>query len=110
MENYHEPASHDPSEVVAGRFVGMAVFLLGIGLLILAFVVTYQAFHNPDLIIPRQLLKATTAASTTGLYIVIALKLVLLFAMGYIGSLIAARGAQLFFSARKEARRAATSD
>ena len=88
----------------------MAVFLLGIGLLVLAFVLTYQAFHNPDLIIPRHFTAGPTGAPPTVVYLQIALKLVLLFAMGYIASLIAARGAQLFFSARKEARRAAAGD
>jgi hypothetical protein len=106
----HIDTGRDPSEIIAGRFVGMAVFLLGIGLLVLAFVMTYQTFHNPALLVPERYLSDPKAAVTSTVALLIGLKLILLFAMGYLASLIASRGAQLFFAARKEARRVSAGD
>ena len=99
------PREREPSEQVAGRFVGLLVFLGGIALLALAFTLAYQAFHNPELIIPLRELRRTPAPAPATVYVPAVLRLILLFAMGYIASLIAARGAQMFFSARRGARR-----
>ncbi len=96
----------EPGEHIAGRFIGILVFLGGIAMLVLAFVLAYQAFHDPKVIIPAAALNAKPAANPTVVYLTMGLRLVLLFVMGYIGSLIAARGAQLFFSARRELRSA----
>jgi len=92
----------EPSEQIAGRFVGMLVFLAGIAMLIFAFVLTFRAFNNPNLIVPMAALQRIPPPSPAAVYLPALLRLILLFAMGYIGSLIAARGAQLFFSARRE--------
>lgn len=108
VNNYHE--GQEPSEQIAGRFVGIGVFLAGIVLLVLTFVLAYQAFHNPDILLPMRDLQRTPPVSPTLFYARAALLLLLLFVMGYVASLIAARGAQLFFSARKEARRGITGD
>lgn len=109
-DRYDEIETTEPSEQVAGRFIGMVVFLAGIVMLVLAFILAYQAFHDPELIIPLGELHKTPPSSPAAVYAPTALRLILLFAMGYIGSLIAARGAQMFFSARKEVRRAAPGD
>jgi drug/metabolite transporter (DMT)-like permease len=94
----------EPGEHIAGRVIGILVFLGGIAMLVLAFVLAYNAFNRPDMIIPADALKHTPAPNPTVVYLTMALRLILLFVMGYIGSLIAARGAQLFFSARRELR------
>lgn len=110
VDHYTDAEDREPAVQVAGRLVGMIVFLAGIVMLVLAFTLAYQAFHNPDMIIPPGTLTSTTATVPSAVYGLVLLRLVLLFAMGYIGSLIAARGAQLFFSARREARRVITGD
>jgi hypothetical protein len=96
-----EKAPREPAEHTAGRFVGILVFLAGIALLVLTFNIAYQAFHQPDILLPLRYLQSPKV-SPTFIYMRAALLLVLLFVMGYVASLIAARGAQLFFSARKE--------
>ena len=49
----------EPSEQIAGRFVGIAVFLAGIILLVLTFALAYHGFHDTDFLLPRQTLRAT---------------------------------------------------
>lgn len=110
VDHFEEQVDNEPSEQIAGRFVGIAVFLAGIILLVLTFVLAYQAFHNPDLLLPMRDLQRTPPTPTSYFYARAGLLLVLLFAMGYVASLIAARGAQLFFTARKEVRRGTLSD
>lgn len=111
VESYDEAVEREPSEQIAGRFFGLVVFLVGIAILIFTFALTYQAFQNVDLIISAKDITGSTTAPTTNLVVIrVVLRFLLLIAMGYIGSLIAARGAQFFFSARKEVRRATTGD
>ncbi|HEY3376687.1 MAG TPA: hypothetical protein VGL77_04250 [Armatimonadota bacterium] len=109
-ENFHEVEGREPSEQVAGRFVGIVVFLAGIILLVLTFVLAYQAFHNPELLLPMHVMQTPTTVPPNFFYARAGLLLILLFVMGYVASLIAARGAQLFFTARKEVRSVVTSD
>jgi uncharacterized protein YqhQ len=104
QDNADTPAQ-EPSVQVAGRFVGMAVFLAGIALLVLTFVMAFQAFRNPEFFVPIQALNATPAPSTAAVLVPAIIKFILLIAMVYISSLIAGRGAQLFLYSRKEARR-----
>lgn len=96
----------EPAEQTVARFLGMLVFAGGIALLGMTFLLAFNAFHKPDMIIAHNDL----SVKTLDVYLIVLLKLVLLFAMGYIGSLIAARGAQLFFSARRIERHAAAGD
>ena len=103
-EQFDEKEEHEPAEEIAGRFVGIAVFLAGIVLLVLTFVLAYQAFHNPEILLARSDLQSPNA-SASYVYARAGLLLILLFVMGYVASLIAARGAQMFFSARKEVQR-----
>lgn len=93
--------TREPAEHIAGRFVGMVVFLAGIVLLVMTFNMAYQAFHQPDILLPLRSVQSPTA-SASYVYARAGVLLMLLFVMGYLASLIAARGAQMFFSARKE--------
>lgn len=110
VETFTDVETREPAIQIAGRFLGIVVFLVGIAMLGLAFSLAYRAFNEPDLLIPMQDLTRITATMPSLVYLRIVLKLVLLFAMGYIGSLVAARGAYLFFSAKREVRRAITGD
>jgi hypothetical protein len=98
------PTNREPSEHIAGRIIGMLVFLGGIALLVLTFVLAYQGFHNTDILLPMRDLARTSHTPPSYVYARAGLLLILLFVMGYVASLIASRGAQLFFSARKEVR------
>ena len=106
-ENPAERREREPAEHIAGRVLGIGVFLAGIAMLIIAFVLAFQAFHDPDKIIPLGQLDVKPAPNPTKTYLIMFLRLLLLFIMGYLGSLIAARGAHLFFTARREPQRAA---
>ncbi|MHB9129463.1 MAG: hypothetical protein ACYDBB_00040 [Armatimonadota bacterium] len=107
VDDVNNVESNEPSEQIAGRFVGMLVFLTGIAMLVVVFITAYLAFRDPGLIVPLSQLKQTPPPPPALVYLPAILKIILLFAMGYFGSLIAARGAQFFFSAKKEVRRAA---
>ena len=111
VETFNDVEVREPAIQIAGRFLGIVVFLVGIAMLGLTFSLAYQAFQNTDLLIPVALLEKEPPPSLlTAVVIPVTLKLILLFAMGYLGSLIAARGAYLFFSAKREVRRAITGD
>lgn len=110
MENeIEEKSRREPITHAAGRLVGMLVFLSGIALLVFTFVLAYQAFQNPNLILPLKELQRDPPVPASYFYARAFLLLILLFVMGFVSSLIAARGAQLFFTARSgEVRRAVT--
>jgi len=110
VEIYNEVEVREPPIQIAGRFLGIVVFLVGIAMLGLAFSLAYRAFNDPDMLISIPDISGSTAAVPILVWVRVVLKLILLFAMGYIGSLVAARGAHLFFSAKREARRAITGD
>jgi len=110
VDSYHETEIREPAIQTAGRFLGVVVFLVGIGMLAMAFVLAFKAFSHPDLLISIAALKQVPPPPPALVYVPTILKLLLLFVMGYIGSLIAARGAQFFFSAKREGRRAITGD
>ena len=109
-DNYHESEGREPAIQIAGRFLGVVVFLVGIGMLAMAFMLAFKAFSNPDMLISTAALRKVPPPPPAVVYVPTALKLLLLFVMGYIGSLVAARGAQFFFSAKREARRAISGD
>ena len=111
IETYQEIEVREPPIQIAGRFLGIVVFLVGIAMLGLAFSLAYQAFFNTDLLISTKAMSQIPPPEPiTGVYLPMLLKLMLLFAMGYIGSLVAGRGAHLFFSAKREVRRATPVD
>jgi hypothetical protein len=110
VETYTEPEVHEPPIQVAGRFLAVVVFLVGIAMLGLAFSLAYKAFNNTEMLIPMRALSRVPPPSLIEVCLPTGLKLILLFAMGYIGSLVASRGAHLFFSAKRGARRASADD
>jgi len=111
IDTYREVEVREPPIQIAGRFLGVVVFLVGIAMLGLAFSLAYQAFKNPEMLIATRALQQVPPPSPLeAVYLPLALKLLLLFVMGYIGSLVAGRGAHLFFSAKREVRRATPVD
>ncbi|MHB9026684.1 MAG: hypothetical protein ACYC7E_21340 [Armatimonadota bacterium] len=92
----------DSFDLILGRFAGILVFLGGVVLLALTFVLAYQAFHDPERIIALNDLKGAVFLPPWVAYLPALLRLVLVFVMGFVSSLIAARGVQLFFSAKKQ--------
>ena len=96
--------NREPAELIAGRFVGILVFLAGIVLLVITFLIAYKGFQSPDWLIPQVALTHKPALEPSVVYISAIIRLILLFAMGYFASLIASRGAQFYFSARREVR------
>ena len=109
-ESIPEMNTREPAEQIAGRIIGMVVFLAGIVMLVFVFIIAYQAFQNPGTFIPQASLQQTPPPPPAQVYLPAILRLILLFAMGYLGSLIAARGAQLFYSAKQEVRRVSAGD
>ena len=84
-----------------GTILGLAVFLGGVGLLLLTFKLAYDMFSVP----PGEALKltgnqelevATVAPTLTGLV----LRVLLLVVMGIVGSLIANRGVHMYTESR----------
>lgn len=110
VDNLIEPNDREPAEQAAGRFIGLFVFLVGIAILVLTFALTYQAFQNPNTIISAKEISGHNIPNWWQVLLPVALRFLFLLAMGYIGSLIAARGAQFFFSSRRECRRVSTGD
>lgn len=110
LETENEIIVREPPIQIAGRFLGIVVFLVGIFMLGATFMLAYRAFHDPNLLIPLSALSSKEPVSPAAIYVPTVLKLVLLFVMGYLGSLIAGRGAHLFFSAKREAKRVAAGD
>jgi hypothetical protein len=110
VETFNEIEVREPPIQIAGRFLGIVVFLVGIAMLGLAFSLSYRAFNEPDMLISMQDLSSESTTLPLVVWVRVLLKLILLFAMGYIGSLVAGRGAHLFFSAKREARRAIIGD
>lgn len=111
MENeITEITSREPMAHIAGRIVGMLVFLAGIAMLVFIFALAYKSFQNPDLILPITDLQRDPPLPASYFYARAVLLLILLFVMGFVSSLIAARGAQLFFTARRGEVRRATAD
>lgn len=101
VEPFDDVEKREPAEQVIGRFVGILVFIAGIILLSATFSIAYRSFTTPDWFLPANLLNSKSTISPEKLYLPLVVKLIMLFAMGYFGSLIASRGAQFFMSAKK---------
>lgn len=110
IDTYHDVEVREPPIQIAGRFLGIVVFLVGIGMLALTFMLAFKAFNNPDAIVPLSALSGKEALPPAAIYVPAAMRIVMLFAMGYFASLIAGRGAHLFFSAKQVVRRVASGD
>jgi hypothetical protein len=88
------------SEVVA-RWMGLLVFLLGIGLMLMVFVWAARLFN--ELGIGKEMVVQGNPDDRTALWDWLArwlVRVALLFVLGYLASLIAARGANFYLAAR----------
>lgn len=88
------------SEVVA-RWMGLLVFLLGIGLMLMVFVWAARLFN--ELGIGKEMGVQGNPDDRTALWDWLArwlVRVALLFVLGYLASLIAARGANFYLAAR----------
>ncbi len=89
------PRSTDDS---AARWMGLAVFLCGIGLLALVFVLAYNDLLGAGVL--GQLAGPAPAVDAAAALRALAVKGVLLFLMAYVGSAIALRGIGLYAASR----------
>ncbi|MDR7523112.1 MAG: hypothetical protein QN168_11670 [Armatimonadota bacterium] len=82
----------------AARWMGLAVFLLGIACLVVVFVLMYADLAGSGLL--GQLASPATPRDATAAWWTLAAKAVFFFLMIYAGSAIAARGIGLYAAAR----------
>jgi len=85
----------------SARIVGMIVFVFGIIVLLFVFATAYRMFTAPS----SQFLSKEAVATGAGLgreLISVLIKIILLFIMTLAGSLVAARGIQLFLGRNKD--------
>jgi hypothetical protein len=88
------PAPHPHS--LGGKIAGMLVFLVGVALLLLVFYLAYVFFTG---LVASLSGSASASDKSPSLLTVLAkgvLQLGMLFVMGYVGSLIASKGLELF--------------
>jgi hypothetical protein len=88
------------SEVIA-RWIGLLVFLLGIGLMLMVFVWAARLFN--ELGIGKGMVVQGNPDDRTALWDWLArwlVRVALLFVLGYLASLIAARGANFYLATR----------
>jgi hypothetical protein len=83
----------------AGRWLGLAVFVLGIIFLVLVFTLAYQDLVGAGVL--GQLASPSTAATSDAALRTLAIKAVLFFLMAYVGSATAGRGIGLYSAARQ---------
>ena len=94
------PRTHPPADV-PGRLVALLVFLLGVGMLVFVFVTALHLFQSP---VPGLALPvapgatAQPAANIGTALIVFVRELLLLGVMTLAGSLLASKGAHLYFN------------
>ncbi len=97
------PNGRDPE--FGARVLALMVFLLGIGLMLLVFVWAAQLFN--ELGVGKEIALQTNPSDRTPLAewgIRWLIRVALLFALGYIASLIAARGANFYLATRTHQR------
>lgn len=95
------PNGRDPD--IAARVLALAVFLLGIGLMLLVFVWAAKLFN--ELGVGKEVALQTNPSDRAPLAewgIRWLIRVALLFVLGYIASLIAARGANFYLSTRTQ--------
>jgi len=88
------------------RLLALAVFLLGIGLMLLVFLWTVRLFN--ELSVGKEIALQSSPSDRTPLAewgIRWLIRVVLLFALGYIASLIAARGASFYLATRPQGQK-----
>ena len=83
----------------SARMTGMTVFIVGILVLLFVFFTAYMMFNAPSAkILPGE--EVTTAVDLAKSLTAVLVKIVLLFIMTLAGSLVAARGIQLYFGGK----------
>lgn len=85
-----------------GRILGTVVFVAGVVLLVIVFSMAYGFFHSPggqlqSAAAPGSSVSASSQLGRSAMNL--AARIVLLVVMALVGSLLAARGAQLYFAA-----------
>ncbi len=86
---------------LAGRIIGMAVFMGGVGLLAFVFLTAYHWFTTPSAAIatsPNPTTSASTVSQLGKSVVVMLEKIALLVVMTIAASLVASRGVQLYFA------------
>ena len=86
---------------ILARVIGLLVFVAGVCLLLVVFIAAYKLFSSPSPVLAMTRPKSPvspTAANLTGAALFLLAKVGLLFIMTLVGSLIAARGAQLYLA------------
>jgi uncharacterized membrane protein len=81
------------------KIVGFAVFFVGAVLLCLTFLLSYRLFHSPDLIGSADSAPGHTASVKQSLAAA-GVRVVMLFVMAYVASLLSSKGIQLYAAAR----------
>lgn len=86
----------------SGRIVGMAVFVLGVAILVFVFIHAFLLFSaSPDeLLSPRG--RDSSAAALGSATVLMLIRIGLLFVMTLAGSLVAARGIQLYLGSEEK--------
>ena len=94
MSDQHHEQRHRMRWESIGMFAGICVFLAGVVLLILVFVWTFSVFQGTK----HAMLTAAAHSPASALPTVLAGvgQVLLLFVMGYVASLIATKGLQLY--------------
>ena len=91
---------------LTGRILGIIVFLAGIGVLAVVFVFAYTFFTSPSCGVQIPSGADAQAAPTSELgasAVVILAKMLSLIVMAIVGSIIAGKGMQLYFTATRSA-------
>ena len=94
------PRTHPPADA-PGRLVALLVFLLGVGILVFVFVTALHLFQSPvpGLGLPVAAGQTAPPAANIGTALIVFLReLLLLGVMTLAGSLLASKGAHLYFS------------
>lgn len=84
-----------------GRLIGIVVFMTGIGLLAFVFLTAYHWFSTPSASIstsPNPSSNVSTVSQLGKSVVVMLEKIALLVVMTIVASLVASRGAQLYFA------------
>ena len=78
--------------ILADRGLGVLVFLAGVAALVFVFAMSYRMFKSPVTIGES----AASAAGATASIVVLLTRIVLLFVMVLVGSLVAGKGVQMY--------------
>jgi len=83
----------------AGKWLGLAVFILGIAFLVLVFMVAYQDLTGSG-VLGRLASPSPSSVAADAALRALAIKGVLLFLMAYVGSAVAGRGIGMYAASR----------